>query len=84
MADTSDQYQVATLGPPEGGSEPRDAPTPTAVHARKPAIGAPVARGRLCILCGQAVRGGQHLIRVHGNTVHARCSGAHRDRRAPS
>lgn len=29
---------------------------------------------RRCILCGHPLRAGQHLLRVHGTTVHARCS----------
>lgn len=29
---------------------------------------------RLCVLCGGSLRAGQHLIRVHGSTIHARCS----------
>jgi hypothetical protein len=33
-----------------------------------------VARTRLCVLCGHPLRAGQHMIRVHGSTIHARCS----------
>jgi len=29
---------------------------------------------RLCILCGGQLRSGQRMIRVHGTTIHARCS----------
>jgi hypothetical protein len=33
-----------------------------------------VARPRLCVLCGRPLRAGQHMLRVHGSTIHARCS----------
>jgi len=33
-----------------------------------------VARTRLCVLCGHPLRAGQHMLRVHGSTIHARCS----------
>jgi hypothetical protein len=33
-----------------------------------------VPRPRLCVLCGGPLRTGQHMLRVHGTTVHARCS----------
>ncbi|MDT7713559.1 MAG: hypothetical protein QOG46_2389, partial [Pseudonocardiales bacterium] len=29
---------------------------------------------RLCVLCGHPLRAGQHMLRVHGSTIHARCS----------
>jgi len=29
---------------------------------------------RLCILCGGQLRSGQRMLRVHGTTIHARCS----------
>jgi hypothetical protein len=32
------------------------------------------ARPRLCVLCGRPLRAGQHTLRVHGSTIHARCS----------
>jgi hypothetical protein len=47
-------------------------------HATPPQL----AIGRLCILCGGPLRGGQHVIRVHGSTIHAHCSATNRDRRA--
>jgi hypothetical protein len=31
-------------------------------------------RARRRVLCGRPLRAGQHLLRVHGTTVHARCS----------
>ena len=31
-------------------------------------------RARVCVLCGRPLRAGQRLLRVHGTTVHARCS----------
>jgi hypothetical protein len=33
-----------------------------------------IARPRLCVLCGRPLRAGQHMLRVHGSTIHARCS----------
>jgi hypothetical protein len=33
-----------------------------------------VTRPRLCVLCGGPLLTGQHMLRVHGTTVHARCS----------
>ena len=33
-----------------------------------------VDRVRLCILCDRPLRAGQHMLRVHGSTIHARCS----------
>ncbi|HEY1537790.1 MAG TPA: hypothetical protein VGF63_00225 [Solirubrobacteraceae bacterium] len=38
------------------------------------AAAASAGRIRLCILCGRPVRAGQHILRVHGSTIHARCS----------
>jgi hypothetical protein len=37
-----------------------------------------VARPRLCVLCGGELRAGQHMLRVHGSTIHARCTNAGR------
>ena len=31
-------------------------------------------RIRLCILCGQPLRAGQHMLRIHGSTIHACCN----------
>jgi hypothetical protein len=31
-------------------------------------------RTRLCVLCGRPLRAGQHILRVHGSTIHARCT----------
>lgn len=36
------------------------------------------AKTRLCALCTEPVRAGQPLIRVHGSTIHARCSATSR------
>ncbi len=41
-------------------------------------LSASAGRVRLCILCGGPLRAGQHMIRVHGSTIHARCSSAKR------
>jgi len=32
------------------------------------------ARTRVCILCGHPLRTGQRMLRVHGSTIHARCT----------
>jgi hypothetical protein len=37
-----------------------------------------VARTRMCVLCGHPLRAGQHIMRVHGSTIHARCSSSGR------
>jgi hypothetical protein len=31
-------------------------------------------RTRVCILCGHPLRIGQRMLRVHGSTIHARCT----------
>jgi hypothetical protein len=31
-------------------------------------------RARLCVLCGHALRSGQPMLRMHGSTIHARCT----------
>jgi hypothetical protein len=36
-----------------------------------------VTRPRRCVLCGGPLRTGQHMLRVHGTTVHARCRQGH-------
>jgi hypothetical protein len=35
---------------------------------------ASAARTRVCILCGHPLRIGQRMLRVHGSTIHARCT----------
>lgn len=47
-----------------------------------PTVRAQAALTRLCVLCGEPLRGGQHMIRVHGSTIHARCSTTYRNHRA--
>jgi hypothetical protein len=32
------------------------------------------ARTRVGILCGHTLRTRQHMLRVHGSTIHARCT----------
>lgn len=51
-------------------------PAPGAVAGVSPA--ARPANTRLCALCGEPLRAGQHLIRVHGSTIHTRCLAAGR------
>jgi hypothetical protein len=33
-----------------------------------------VNRIRVCVLCGSPLRSGQHMLRIHGSTIHAQCS----------
>jgi hypothetical protein len=47
---------------------------PSPVVTRPPA--ARLTGPRVCILCGGPLRGGQPMLRVHGTTIHARCSHA--------
>jgi hypothetical protein len=35
---------------------------------------ASAAKTRLCVLCGEPLRAGQRLLRVHGSTIHSRCT----------
>jgi hypothetical protein len=60
--------ELATSG------EPSESPPASsgAIPGASPAARA--ARTRLCALCSEPLRAGQHLIRVHGNTIHARCT----------
>ena len=51
-------------------------PPPAALNADS--LQANVARTRLCVLCGRPLRAGQHILRVHGSTIHARCTNAGR------
>jgi len=48
------------------------APAPTSI-VRPPSEQAGTCV-RLCVLCGAPLRVGQRLLRVHGTTVHARCT----------
>lgn len=50
------------------------ADTPTPVPVAGELLSASAGRVRLRVLCGGPLRAGQHLIRVHGSTIHARCS----------
>jgi hypothetical protein len=49
-------------------------PAPPPLIADADGLQASIARTRLCILCGGPLRAGQHMLRVHGSTIHARCS----------
>jgi hypothetical protein len=63
---------------PEHVEEPARPPDHVDAPASAPVAGellaASAGRVRLCVLCGGPLRAGQHLIRVHGSTIHACCS----------
>src|SRR5204862_2698982 len=65
-----------------GESDARAIPAPEGLAPHQHAAAPRVAVSRLCILCGGPRRAGQHMIRVHGSTIHAHCSATNRDRRA--
>ena len=47
------------------------------LHVDTPAAGPTPMSGpriRMCVLCGEPLRAGQHILRIHGTTVHARCT----------
>jgi hypothetical protein len=46
-------------------------PLPTIASRSLPAK---AGRTRLCILCGHPLRAGQSMLRIHGSTIHARCT----------
>ena len=50
---------------------PADHTTPPRGRAHRDT---PPPQPRLCILCGGQLRSGQRMLRVHGTTIHARCS----------
>ena len=52
-------------------------PPPPRATADDPVL-RPLARLRICVLCGHPLRTGQHLTRVQGSTIHARCRGSGR------
>jgi hypothetical protein len=59
----------------EQHARPRDhTDTSTPAPIAGELLPASAGRLRLCILCGGPLRAGQHLIRVHGSTIHAQCS----------
>lgn len=48
-------------------------PTPPIADAEGlPGLSVPGLRS--CVLCGMPLRSGQHVLRMHGSTVHARCT----------
>jgi hypothetical protein len=53
-----------------------DTPAPAPIAGEL--LSASAGRVRLCVLCGGPLRAGQHMIRVHGSTIHARCSSTKR------
>jgi len=48
-------------------------PPATPLIADADSLRARLTPTRLCILCGRPLRVGQHMLRVHGSTIHARC-----------
>jgi hypothetical protein len=61
-----------TMSAPPGDTRIRANPPAAPVDVDAVAAGA--GRVRLCVLCGRPVRAGQHILRVHGSTIHARCA----------
>jgi hypothetical protein len=59
-----------TAQPPNHAGARPDASLPDDGSRLLPAVD----RVRLCILCDRPLRAGQHMLRVHGSTIHARCS----------
>jgi hypothetical protein len=85
MAQTPARDRTRPVNRPPGGMPPASAPSPDAALRAVPPAAARIAgvdglrrpgarRARVCILCGHPLRAGQRLLRVHGTTVHARCS----------
>lgn len=86
------QTPARTATNPRDGAR-RDAPPPplspdASLNAHPPAAAliadpddmrASVNRTRLCVLCGRPLRAGQHMLRIHGSTIHARCSNTSHD-----
>lgn len=78
------QTSLSNATPADGQSEPSISRPPNLHPSLPPGTllvadanelqRAGVARTRLCVLCGHPLRAGQHMIRVHGSTIHARCS----------
>jgi hypothetical protein len=61
--------------PPSPGTDlPADKLPAPPIGRAEPLMPAFAARTRLCVLCGRPLRAGQHMIRVHGSTIHAQCS----------
>jgi hypothetical protein len=64
----------------EQPTRPRDhADTSTPALIAGELLSASAGKARLCILCGGPLRAGQHMIRLHGSTIHARCSTTKRE-----
>jgi hypothetical protein len=68
------------LAPPRGRAAPQPADLSAApvIADTDGLLQTANARTRLCILCGRPLRSGQHMLRVHGSTIHARCSSSGR------
>jgi hypothetical protein len=70
MAQTPVDLVAHSITPPPPQHPPRD--------QTDDVLARPVSRLRMCVLCGHPLRTGQHLTRVQGSTVHARCCGSSR------
>ena len=85
MAQTPARDATRPLNRPPNGMPPASPTSPDAALRASPPAAARMAdvdglprpgarRPRVCVLCGRPLRAGQRLLRVHGTTVHARCS----------
>jgi hypothetical protein len=71
-------HRHALSKPPQPSPDVRLPPAaPPIADNNERALGG-VTRVRLCILCGHPLRTGQHMLRVHGSTIHARCNNTRR------
>jgi hypothetical protein len=68
------QRRVPSTAPPPHTDATLAAPTSALIGDVDGVMRTRVARTRLCVLCGQPLRAGQHMLRVHGSTIHARCT----------
>jgi hypothetical protein len=69
-------HRAAPLTPPPASAEANLSthPPAAALIADTDSLQANAVRTRLCVLCGRPLRAGQHILRVHGSTIHARCT----------
>ena len=85
MAQTSPHNARHPLDRSFGGTSPAPPPSADAPLRAQPPAAAGLAdvdgllrpsarRARVCVLCGRPLRAGQRMLRVHGTTVHARCT----------
>jgi hypothetical protein len=70
MAQTPAGLAARSIAPPPAPQQPRE-------RAADPVLQS-IPRLRICVLCGHPLRTGQHLTRVQGSTIHARCRSSSR------